>query len=134
MKFFPLILLFIGCVLMQKKGGKEIATHELPNSAIEVFEKFGCKDCHTLPPTGFTEYGKEMISKGYGCVSLQSLALKHKLKGEAREVFIKNGCVKCHDLDGRGFGDKNLTSFGLKINERNLGCVGTFEELLGEVK
>jgi hypothetical protein len=75
-----------------------------------------------------------MISKGYGCVSLQNLALKHKLKGEAREVFIKNGCVKCHDPDGRGFGDKNLTSFGLKINERNLGCVGTFKELVGEVK
>ncbi len=63
-----------------------------------------------------------MASRGYGCTSLQNLALKHKLKGEARRVFFKSGCVKCHDPDGKG------------LSEKNLGYVVTFKEILRNSK
>jgi len=75
-----------------------------------------------------------MASKGYGCISLHNLALKHNLKGEAKEIFVKSGCNTCHDAGGKGFGEKNLTRFGLLVNERNLGCTGTFGELIEEYK
>ncbi len=125
--FVVLAWLSLGCASQSKD-----AHGYIPENAFEVFQKFGCKNCHTMPPTGFTDYGKKINDMGYGCISLQSLAKQHKLSGVARRVFIQNGCTKCHDPKGKGFGDKNLTRFGVKVEERNLGCVGTFTTLLGE--
>ncbi|MEO0139826.1 MAG: hypothetical protein ABIL16_07920 [candidate division WOR-3 bacterium] len=130
MKLLFFVLLFYGCSLKGTKSDNGF--HEVPKNALEVFNNYGCKNCHTLPPTDYTDYGREMLKKGYGCISLQTLAKKHALLGDARKVFIENGCSKCHNPDGKGIGDKNLTKFGLEIERKGLGCVETFKQLLGE--
>ncbi len=128
-----ILLVFVSCTLKGSKNSLRLETHtEIPKNAFEVFNNFGCNNCHTMPPSDYTEYGKEMLKKGFGCISLQTLAKKHSLYGEARRVFIKNGCVKCHNPDGRGVGEKNLTGFGLEVDKRGLGCVGTLKVLSGE--
>ncbi len=126
-----MLILMLGCSTLKSKRGKEIHK-DVPKSAFEVFNNFQCNRCHKLPPTDFTDYGKDILSKGYGCISLQTLAKQHKLSGEARRIFVESGCVECHDINGNGFGKANLNEFGLKVQDKDLGCVGTFKRLLGE--
>lgn len=126
-----MLTLILGCSALKSKKSEKVHK-DVPKNAFEVFNNFQCSKCHTLPPTDFTDYGKDMLSKGYGCVSLLTLSKKHKLSGEARRIFIEVGCVECHDINGKGFGEANLNEFGLKVQDKDLGCVGTFKKLLGE--
>ncbi len=130
---FIVVLLAISCVSPKKGGEARTEDTRHPLSALEVFQKYGCKNCHVYPGLkDYTEYGKEAMSKGYGCISLLTKVKSHTASLEAREWFKKNKCSECHDIDGKGIGRQNLTDFGVKMEEQNLGCVGVFKELRGE--
>ncbi len=127
------VLFAISCASPKKEGRTHLKDARHPLSALEVFQKYGCKNCHVYPGLkDYTDYGKEAMSKGYGCVSLLTKVKSHSASLEARQWFKKNRCSECHDIDGRGVGRQNLTAFGVKMEEQNLGCVGVFKDLRGE--
>jgi len=125
----------LSCISTGKGEKKRAKSAEHPLSALEVFQKYGCKNCHVYPGLKeYTEYGKEAAQKGYGCISLLTKIKSHNASLEARRWFRENRCSECHDIDGRGTGRQNLTPFGLELEmeRRDLGCVGVFKELRGE--
>ncbi len=127
------VVLTLSCTSIGKGREKQANISEHPISALEVFRKYGCKNCHVYPGLKeYTDYGKEAALKGYGCISLLTRIKSHSASLEARRWFRENRCSECHDIGGKGTGRQNLTPFGLEMEKRDLGCVGVFKELRGE--
>jgi len=97
-----------------------------------IFDKHGCKSCHTVGENGklgFTERGKQ-IGKGFeGCISmLTAMNLIAQVPPEKRTPsqrekavhFAEFGCASCHTIVP---GKMGLTDLGMKLTHLHLGCV-----------
>jgi hypothetical protein len=99
--------------------------------AAYVFEKHGCKTCHTLGTggkLGFTERGKQVGQNFEGCISLlTSMNVIAQVKEENRTAeekrkaarFEEFGCTTCHQITP---GKLGLTAYGVKLRSMHLAC------------
>jgi cytochrome c551/c552 len=108
---------------MSKMSSDELAHY--------VFERHGCKGCHTLGENGklgFTERGKQ-VGKGFeGCIALlTSMNVVAQVKQVDRTAeekqkaarFQEFGCTTCHQIVP---GKLGLTSYGTKLKSLHMAC------------
>jgi hypothetical protein len=97
-----------------------------------VFDKHGCKKCHTIGrdgKLGFTELGKQRATGFEGCIHLLTTMTvivavpEQKRSPQQREKvarFEEFGCTSCHRVSP---GKLTLTEVGAKLQHLHLGCV-----------
>lgn len=96
-----------------------------------VFERYGCKGCHTLGRAGklgLTERGKEIGKNFEGCISLLTamnvivhLPEENRSAEEKRKAahFQEFGCAACHQIMPGKIG---LTEVGSKLASLHMAC------------
>jgi cytochrome c551/c552 len=96
-----------------------------------VFERHGCKNCHTLGKDGklgFTERGKAVGRNFEGCISLLTSMnviaqeQEENRKPEEKEKaarFQQFGCTTCHQITP---GKLGLTEYGTKLASLHMAC------------
>ena len=97
-----------------------------------VFDRQGCKSCHTIGQDGklgFTAKGKERAQGFEGCIRmLTAMTVIVQVPADKRspqqrqkaERFQEFGCTACHQLTP---GKLGLTEVGAKLAHLHLGCV-----------
>jgi len=97
-----------------------------------VFDKHGCKNCHTAGENGklgFTDKGKQLTKGFEGCIrTLTAMNLIAQVPAGQRSAdqkttaqrFNEFGCTLCHQIMP---GKMGLTDLGAKLTHMHLGCV-----------
>lgn len=116
----------------QKQNVKEIEKIH-----VSTFKNQGCITCHNIEkPSTFTHYGEQAKDKHYGCISMLNYIKTHNFQditeNKLKKLFTEHKCSTCHDINGEGQGRENLTSFGINMKNKNLGCVSIFTSLIKE--
>lgn len=106
-----------------KKSPGELAAY--------IFDRHGCKNCHTLGQAGklgFTDHGKEIGKNFEGCISLLTamnviaqVKEKNRTPDEKQKAakFELYGCTTCHEIIP---GKLGLTQYGSKLASLHLAC------------
>ena len=118
-----------------------IAAHKTQEElARYVFEKHGCKDCHTVGRNGklgFTSRGQQVSGDFEGCIRLLTdvnriaQAPENRRSDQQRQKaarFRDFGCTFCHQITP---GKAGLTEVGAKLTRMHLGCVDVEKLIAG---